>query len=457
MVKSNYQVKVYSNVQFHVVVWTLFPLSVTSSGKGEKILFKRSPVKKNINPFCLIIVSLICSLVLALPTYTIFHWYNNLEHPIKAHIGLIEFTTAFIVVLYIVIFFVSGILFNKLSQQHSEARELKNFKNFTDILHRATSEVEVYETLYNYIRNMHLANQITIFYRNDRSSTDFLWQRITNERMPLCTMEPRNCPLIKYGRECSVKNIATDITCAYQLTEHKNGSYICLPITIGNQTLGILQLYSKSKYFFNDYIVSKVKSYIEVAKPIISSKRAMQQLNKKAYTDKLTKLYNRNFLETYLENQIEATNLSNESLSVIMMDIDHFKSVNDKYGHAAGDAVLVVFAQVILRCIRKTDLVARYGGEEFIAILPATDTKTAVGIAERIRETIAVEPMPKLNDIVLPPITCSLGVATYPIHADNKYNIIKVADIALYKAKQGGRNRVEVYNNDFDLNTLMKE
>lgn len=420
-------------------------------------MFKRSPVKKNINPFCLIFISFVCSLALGIPTYTIFKWYNSLEHQIKTKIGLIEFATAFTVVLYIVIFIISGILFNKLAQQHSQSRELKYFKSFTDILHRATSEVEVYENLYNYIRNMHLFNQITLFYRNDRSSTDFLWQRITNERMPLCTMEPRNCPLIKYGRECSVRNIATDITCAYQLTEHKSGSYICLPITIGNQTLGILQLYSKSRYFFDDIIVSKIKSYIEVAKPIISSKRAMQQLNKKAYTDKLTKLYNRNFLETYLENQIEATNLSNENLSVIMMDIDHFKGVNDKYGHAAGDAVLVVFAQVILRCIRKTDLVARYGGEEFIAILPATDTKTAVGIAERIRETIATEPMPRLNDTVVPSITCSFGVSTYPIHADNKNNIIKVADIALYKAKQGGRNRVEVYNSDLDFNILTKE
>lgn len=392
-----------------------------------------------------------------MPTYTIFYWYSTLEHPITKTISLIEFTTAFTMVLYIIIFIVSGILFNRLSQQHSQSRELKNFKNFTDVLHRATSEIEVYETLYNYIRNMHLVTQITLFYRNDRSSTDFLWQRITNERMPLCTMEPRNCPLIKYGRECNVKNIATDITCAYQLTEHKNGSYVCLPITIGNQTLGILQLYSKSKYFFDDIIISKIKSYIEVAKPIISSKRAMQQLNKKAYTDKLTKLYNRNFLETYLENQIEATNLSKDNLSVIMMDIDHFKNVNDKYGHTIGDTVLVVFAQVILRCIRKTDLVARYGGEEFIAILPATDTNTAVGIAERIRETISIEPMPKLNDTVVPHITCSLGVATYPIHADTKNNIIKVADIALYKAKQGGRNRVEIYNNDLDFNILIKE
>ena len=417
-----------------------------------KILFKRSPIKKNINPFWLILISLTCSIALALPTYTVFYWYSTLEHPIKDTVSTVMFATAFTVVLYIVIFVVSGILYNKLSQQHSQTKELKNFKTFTDVLHRATSEIEVYETLYNYMRNMHIANQITLFYRNDRSSTDFLWQRITNERMPLCTMEPRNCPLIKYGRECNVRNIATDITCAYQLTEHKNGSYVCLPITIDNQTLGILQLYSKTKCFFDDTILSKARSYIEVAKPVISSKRAMQQLNKKAYTDKLTKLYNRNFLETYLENQIKATNLAKDTLSVIMMDIDHFKNVNDKYGHTTGDAVLVLFAQVILRCIRKTDLVARYGGEEFIAILPATDTTTAVGIAERIRESISIEPMPRFNDTVIPHITCSLGVATYPIHADNKNNIIKVADIALYKAKQGGRNRVEIYNSDLDFN-----
>lgn len=379
------------------------------------------------------------------------------KQPFKEYMDATYFSTVFSVILYVIIFFISGILLNKLSQQHSQAKELKVFKNYTDLLHRATTEIEVYEILYNHIRNMHLGNQLTLFYRSDKSSTEVMWQRITNERMPLCTMEPRNCPLIKYGRECSVKNISADITCAYQLTEHKYGSYICLPITIGNQTLGILQLYSKSKYFFNDVIVSKVKSYLEVAKPIIGSKRAMQQLNKKAYTDKLTKLYNRNFLEVYLENQIEATNISKDNLSVIMMDIDHFKKVNDKYGHTVGDAVLLVFAQVILRCIRKTDLVARYGGEEFIAILPATDTKTAVSIAERIRESIATEPMPKLNDIVVPSITCSLGVATYPIHADNKNNIIKVADIALYKAKQGGRNRVEIYNSELDISVLDNE
>ncbi|NLD46752.1 MAG: sensor domain-containing diguanylate cyclase [Clostridiaceae bacterium] len=412
-------------------------------------MLRKFPTIKNASFALILIISVFMSMLISIPTYIIFEWYSQ-NNPIKGF-SLLMFVTAFTGVLYFVIFIISGALLKKLSEQHAHAMELKNFKDFTDVLYRSSSEIEVYEALYNFVRNMHLVSHVSLYYRNDRTVSDVSWQRITDERLPLCTMEPRNCPLVKYGRECSVKNIAMDITCAYQLPEHKSGSYICLPITDGNMTLGILQLYSKSKYFFDDLIVSKIKSYIEVAKPIISSSRTMHQLSKKASTDKLTKLYNRSFLEPYLENQLEATSLSRQKLSVIMMDIDDFKKINDTYGHASGDLVLSLFSQVILGCLRRTDLVARYGGEEFIAILPSTDTDTAVSIAERIRETISIEPMPTVGDQRLPHITCSLGVSTYPVFADNKTNLVKTADIALYKAKRSGKNCVKVYSRDMTV------
>ncbi|TYQ14974.1 UNVERIFIED_CONTAM: diguanylate cyclase (GGDEF)-like protein [Acetivibrio alkalicellulosi] len=408
-------------------------------------LLRRSPLRKRLGSFGLIILSIIIGAGLTVPTFIIFDWYND-NSPIEK-IDIVLFSTIFAGVLYVTLILVSSSLLSILSKQHAHAKELKNFKNFTDVLHRSSSEIEVYDTLYNFVRNMHLVNHVTLFYRNDRSAHEISWQRITNERMPLCRMEPRNCPLIKYGRDCNVKNIATDITCAYQLPEHKVGSYICLPITNGNLTLGILQLYTKSRYFFDDTHISKIKSYIEVAKPIISSKRTLHQLNKKATTDKLTKLYNRSFLEQYLENQIESTS----KLSVIMLDIDHFKHVNDNYGHAAGDAVLVVFSQVILRCLRRTDLVARFGGEEFIAILPSTDTDTALSIAERIRDSVSTEPMPKLNNVQIPNITCSLGVTAFPEYAESKNTLLKTADVALYKAKQSGRNCVKLYSKGMNM------
>jgi len=411
-------------------------------------VLRRSFNNKKLGSFSLLLLSLVLCAGLTFLTYRLFSWYS--KNALR-EVPIVLFASLFAGILYIAIFMVSIKLIKIVSEQHLNARELKNFKNFTDVIHRAETEIEVYESLYTFVNNMHLVSHVTLFYRKDISPKEITWLRLTNERMPLCSMEPRNCPLFRFGRECSVQNIATDITCAFQLPEHKYGSYICLPITEGPVTLGILQLYSKSKYFFDETTISKLKSYIEVARPIISSRRAMHQLNKEASTDQLTKLYNRSFLDSYLQNQIEVASLSKQPLSLIMLDIDDFKKVNDTYGHPAGDAVLVVFSQVILRCVRRTDMVTRYGGEEFIAVLPATNTDKAVSIAERIRETIAMETMPKINDIQLPNITCSLGVTTYPVFADDKEKLIKTADVALYKAKAAGKNRVILYSNGMGL------
>ncbi|WP_407921087.1 sensor domain-containing diguanylate cyclase [Acetivibrio mesophilus] len=409
---------------------------------------KKTSNKKKPGFFTLLLLSLVAGAGLTLPTHMLFS--NYADNPLSK-VPLIMFTSIHSGVLYVIIFQVSSILIRNYSMEHANEKELKNFKDFTDIIHRSASEIEAYQTLYDFIQRMRISNHITLFYRREVSANEVVWERLTKERLPLCTMEPRNCPVVKYGRECLVKNIATDIPCASQLPEHKSGSYICLPITEGDITLGILQLYSKSKNYFVEPLISKVKSYIEVAKPVISSKRVLRQLNKNASTDKLTKLYNRRFLEYYLDNQIEITSFSNQKLSVIMMDIDNFKRINDTYGHTAGDAVLVVFSQVILRCLRQTDLVARYGGEEFMAILPSSDTKNAYDIAERIRESIASEPMPKINNVQLPNISCSFGVSTFPTYADNKNDLIKTADIALYKAKQAGKNRVITYSAGMEM------
>jgi diguanylate cyclase (GGDEF)-like protein len=416
----------------------------------ERVMYVlgRSFNNRKLGFFSVLLFSLFLCIGLTFLTYKLFSWY---EENALSEVSLVLFASLFSGILYIAILVVLLKLLKNISEQQLNARELKNFKNFTDVIHRAETEIEVYESLYTFVNNMHLVSHVTLFYRKDISPKEISWLRLTNERMPLCTMEPRNCPLFRFGRECCVKNIAADITCAYQLPEHKYGSYICLPITEGPVTLGILQLYSKAKYFFDENTISKLKSYIEVARPIISSRRAMHQLNKEASTDQLTKLYNRSFLDSYLQNQIEVASLSKQPLSLIMLDIDDFKKVNDTYGHQAGDAVLVVFSQVILRCVRRTDLVTRYGGEEFIAVLPATNTERAVSIAERIRETIAMETMPKINNVQLPNITCSIGVSTYPLFADDKEKLIKTADIALYKAKAAGKNRVILYSNGMGL------
>lgn len=173
--------------------------------------------------------------------------------------------------------------------------------------------------------------------------------------------------------------------------------------------------------------------------------KELEALNKKASVDFLTKVYNRRFIDTYFESLLKAANLPIQTpISAIMIDIDNFKKINDTYGHAAGDYVLEFFAQLIMGCVRKSDIVARYGGDEFIIILPSTDSETAEVIAERIRNAVAQTQIPPLHGLSIPSITCSAGVSAYPALC-GKEDLIKAADISLYNAKLSGKNCTKVY------------
>ena len=168
--------------------------------------------------------------------------------------------------------------------------------------------------------------------------------------------------------------------------------------------------------------------------------------------DKLTELYNRSYLEPFLESEINAAKKEHQKISVIMVDMDHFKEINDTYGHIVGDHVLMIFAQVVLKCIRKTDIIARYGGDEFIVVLPNTDTDTARSVAERIREDVSETYIPPIDGVVISSIHCSVGISTYPVHCDSKNSLIRTSDLALYMAKRSGRNCIKVYQSELALN-----
>ncbi len=160
-----------------------------------------------------------------------------------------------------------------------------------------------------------------------------------------------------------------------------------------------------------------------------------------ATTDAVTGLYNRHYMTSHLDNQLRIARARGKPLSLIMMDLDHFKQINDRYGHAAGDEVLHEFAQRISRNIRGVDLAARYGGEEFVVILPDTRLDEAGRIAERLREVVAEEPF-RLSSGDRISVTASLGLATLTDEITTSNELIDQADMALYEAKSRGRNRV---------------
>ena len=161
-----------------------------------------------------------------------------------------------------------------------------------------------------------------------------------------------------------------------------------------------------------------------------------------ALTDGLTGLYNRRYLEVHLEKLIKKNKEDNKALAVILMDIDHFKSVNDTYGHGVGDEVLKVFAERLKSKLRSIDTVARYGGEEFVVILPDVSVERAYRVAERLRMSIANDPFKCSAPGGLLKVTSSFGGAIIGSEEENVLKALERADKCLYEAKEGGRNCV---------------
>lgn len=163
----------------------------------------------------------------------------------------------------------------------------------------------------------------------------------------------------------------------------------------------------------------------------------------KSITDEMTKLFNHRYFKYTFNREIQRSERLEAKFSLLIVDIDHFKKVNDSYGHQTGDQVLKVVANVLKNSCRTTDIVARYGGEEFAVILVDTDRTGAVGVAERIRSQIEkkIVETEKHGPIT---VTASIGIAVYPHHGKDEFNMIEAADTALYEAKKKGRNRTVI-------------
>src|SRR6267143_1933122 len=172
--------------------------------------------------------------------------------------------------------------------------------------------------------------------------------------------------------------------------------------------------------------------------------RLYEQAERLATTDGLTGLLNRRTFNAQLQGRLREAQRYSRPLSLLLLDVDHFKKVNDTFGHPAGDAVLKGIAAVAQRQARETDIVARYGGEEMALILPETDAAGAHAIAERIRKAVGATSHPTEQGAIQ--VTVSIGLATSPCPGDSAEAVLEAADKALYRAKQGGRNRVVAAN-----------
>lgn len=194
-----------------------------------------------------------------------------------------------------------------------------------------------------------------------------------------------------------------------------------------------------SDYICKPFDTAELQARIMVG---LRTKYLLDILAQKGMIDGVTSLWNRTFFDKRLPNELIAVSQHDQNLASIMIDLDHFKRINDRYGHASGDHVLRQFSQLLLDTCRSEDLVCRYGGEEFSILLPGLDIDKAVVTAEQIRQ--ATEKLNAEYRGQQIPITCSLGVSDYQFSAGD---LVRHADDALYYAKLTGRNRVERADN----------
>jgi len=217
--------------------------------------------------------------------------------------------------------------------------------------------------------------------------------------------------------------------------------HICVPVIQSGSVGSVVQLVVERQNGAQvQELVPMVKVYLREAAPVIEAKRLMDTLRESSMRDAMTGLHNRRFLEEYVETLVSASKRRDSKISILMLDLDYFKKVNDTYGHDAGDALLKAIAKTFTQLVRASDLVIRYGGEEFMILLQDSDGEAADAVAEKIRAAVE-ELKVQLPGVVLQK-TISIGVSSFPSDSDTFWQAVKYADVALYKAKDQGRNRV---------------
>lgn len=194
--------------------------------------------------------------------------------------------------------------------------------------------------------------------------------------------------------------------------------------------------------FVEEELLRRVETHLQFHAMLRQLNEANRRLHQLSITDPLTGLFNRGFLNRVLSREIRRLTRTADCLSLILMDIDHFKQVNDRFGHLVGDEVLVELGNIMRSITRENDCCARYGGEEFAILLPSTDETGAAALAERIRQAVQSFSFPGTEGTLT--ITVSCGIHSIRNFMDGA-NLLKYADEALYKAKQTGRNRVSTY------------
>ncbi len=226
-------------------------------------------------------------------------------------------------------------------------------------------------------------------------------------------------------------------------TQFETRSILCAPLVSRGRTIGVLEILNKLGGRFTHADLALVLTLVEPCAIAIENAILFQRTEQLTITDDLTRLFNSRYLNLYLEREIKRCKRHGIPLSVIFLDLDGFKNVNDQFGHLAGSGTLTEVGGILAQGVRESDIIARYGGDEFVVVLPETPASGALVIAERLRRAIEEHPFLEAQGISAR-ISASFGIATYPEHALSPEGLIQKADQAMYRVKERQKNAIEV-------------
>jgi diguanylate cyclase (GGDEF)-like protein len=250
----------------------------------------------------------------------------------------------------------------------------------------------------------------------------------------------------KTGEPAIVNNAARDPRFASKVdtrTQFRTRSILCAPLVSRGRTIGVLEIINKLGGRFTRADLALVLMLVEPCAIAIENAILFQRTEQLTITDDLTRLFNSRYLNLYLGREIKRCKRHGIPLSVIFLDLDGFKGINDQYGHLAGSGTLTEVGAILAEGVRESDILARYGGDEFVAVLPETPASGALVIAERLRRAIEEHRFLEAQGISAR-ISASFGIATYPDHALSPEGLIQKADQAMYRVKEREKNGIEV-------------
>jgi diguanylate cyclase (GGDEF)-like protein len=311
---------------------------------------------------------------------------------------------------------------------------------FADTLQIANDEDEAHRLLQHHLERAITGTTAVVLNRNN--SADRL-EAVTRlpDGSPLAETlrgaEPRSCLAVRAGR-VHHEDERRPVLLSCPVCATCPGSSACVPLTVGGEVIGSVLLNRQAPY--GEAEEQRIRESVSQAAPVLANLRNLAVAELRAATDGLTGLPNQRAVADSLKRTFAQASTTRSPLALLLLDLDHFKQINDQRGHAVGDQVLANVGAVLRSALRSRDFAGRNGGEEFAILLPDTEVPAALEIAERVRAAVAEISLPG-SDVS---VTVSIGVSGFPEHASTLDRLERLADAALYLAKRHGRNRIEL-------------